>query len=152
MDNDILFTIETCIINNGNTMEFINPERVSARMPIVTLPVNIKRRKLLRLTIQQSREIKGIKNRMGRDYMISQFTDDTSMSATNRKNINHIIFELLLTFSKTISLKININKTKLSLLGTAKPEDIPKRYRSDKTRSQRNKKSKQESKTCLENI
>ena len=123
--------IETCIINNGNTTEFFKPERGVRQGCPLSPYLFIIAVEILSLWIKQNPKIEGLKDNRGGNYIISQFADDTSFAITNTKNNLLKLFEQLALFEKTSGLKINVNKTEILLLGSAKRLDIPAKFRSN---------------------
>jgi exonuclease III len=121
--------IETCIINNGNTTEYIKPERgvrqgcpLSPYLFIITMEV-------FNRWIKKSAEDIGLRDKRNNNYIISQFADDTSFSLQATHNSVYKLFNLLDIYSSISGLKVNINKTEIILMGATQESDIPKRYR-----------------------
>ena len=123
--------IETCIINNGNTTEFFHPERGVRQGCPLSPYLFIIAVEILSLWIKQNPNIDGIIDNQGGNYIISQFADDTSFAIRNNKNNLHKLFEQLTLFESASGLKLNVKKTEILLLGSAKPQDIPTKFRSN---------------------
>ena len=69
------------------------------------------------------------KIKIGDDYTISQFADDTTIAIKNTKDNIKKTFEEIETFDKVSGLKLNIEKTEIILLGKTTEYNIPVKYK-----------------------
>jgi hypothetical protein len=125
----IYTNIETCIINNGFTTEYLKPERgvrqgcpLSPYLFIITMEI-------FNRWIKNKIQTSGLEDNRKNNYLISQFADDTSFALKANKDSIHTLFRTLKQYSSISGLKLNLTKTEIILMGITKEIDIPQRYR-----------------------
>jgi exonuclease III len=121
--------IETCIINNGNTSEYFYPERGVRQGCPISPYLFIITGEIMNRWLKKKLENIEIRGTNRENYLIAQFADDTSFAIENDEKSLFQLFECLDTFGNISGLKLNIDKTEILLLGTAKKDEITKRYR-----------------------
>jgi hypothetical protein len=121
--------IETCIINNGHTSRYFQPERGVRQGCPLSPYLFILTMEPLNRWIKEKLDEYSLQDNKGNKYIISQFADDTSFAIKEGKKGISELFEILDTYSRISGLKINIDKTEILLLGGMKKEMVPKRYR-----------------------
>jgi hypothetical protein len=125
----IYTNIETCIINNGFTTEYLKPERgvrqgcpLSPYLFIITMEV-------FNRWIRKKMEGYELRDNRNNTYLINQFADDTSFAVKAEYNAIHQLFAKLKQYSSMSGLKLNLDKTEIILMGETSEMDIPNRYR-----------------------
>jgi hypothetical protein len=121
--------IETCIINNGNTSNYFNPERGVRQGCPISPYLFIITTEIMNRWIKEKMKNLGIQGKDKEDYLIAQFADDTSFSLKSTHKAIHELFSCLESYGKISGLKLNIEKTEILRLGDTTESDIPKRYR-----------------------
>jgi hypothetical protein len=121
--------IETCIINNGYTSKFFKPERGVRQGCPISPYLFIITTELLNRWLKIRMKEEGIKDKNGKEYLITQFADDTSFALDNSKKPLKKLFDLLTEYGEISGLKINLSKTEILPIGITKNEEISYRYR-----------------------
>jgi effector-binding domain-containing protein len=121
--------IETRIINNGHTTEPFSPERGVRQGCPISPYLFILTTEIMNRWLKKKLSQYGIQDKLGNNYLISQFADDTSFALKENKEGIHKLFKQLKEFGEVSGLKLNISKTEILLLKHTSQEGLPKRYR-----------------------
>jgi hypothetical protein len=125
----IYTNIETCIINNGFTTEYLKPERgvrqgcpLSPYLFIITMEV-------FNRWVKDKMTGYELIDNLNNNYLINQFADDTSFAIQGDHEPIHKLFAVLKRYSPISGLKLNLEKTEIILMGRTEEKDIPNRYK-----------------------
>ena len=110
--------ISSCVINNGRTSEWFKPQRgvrqgcpISPYLFIITI-------ELLAIHIRENKDIQGIDVR-DKVLKICQLADDTTCFVKDIESVK-VILMVFDKFKKCAGLKMNIEKTKATCIGSLK--------------------------------
>jgi hypothetical protein len=121
--------IETCVMNNGYTTKFFQPERGVRQGCPISPYLFIITTEIMNRWLKTKMEHMGIENKQGCNYFIAQFADDTSFAIKEGQKPIHTLFRLLDEYGIISGLKLNIAKTEILLLGNQQKNDVPQRYK-----------------------
>jgi hypothetical protein len=121
--------IETCVINNGHTTEFFQPERGVRQGCPISPYLFILTTEIMNRWLKTKLLGYGINDNLRENYLISQFADDTSFALRENKEGIHKLFQCLQQFGEISGLKLNIAKTEIILLNNTESEGLPNRYK-----------------------
>ncbi len=108
--------ISTCVINNGHISEWFRPQRGVRQGCPISPYLFILAVELLAISIREDENIKGIKINQT-EIKISQLADDTTCFTQDIESIGKIL-DVFEKFRICAGLKVNVDKTKASYLGS----------------------------------
>ena len=109
---------KSIVSQNGFFSEPINLQRGCRQGDPVLPYIFVICAEILGIAIRENKRIEGLKI-FGYEHKISQYADDTTLITKNCKNSLNRVLDTLKNFHHISGLKVNIEKTKVVLLGAA---------------------------------
>jgi exonuclease III len=110
--------ISSCIVNNGRTSEWFQPTRGVRQGCPISPYIFIIAVELLAISIRENKNIRGIEIN-GSIMKLSQLADDTTCFVADIDSIREILL-LFNKYEKCAGLKMNLDKTKATFIGSFK--------------------------------
>ena len=114
-----LYDTEVCVQVNGFLSDYFMVKRGCRQGDPISAYIFILCTEILNIKIKNEKNITGIKVKQ-REYIISQFADDTTLFLDGSEKSIKNTLQLLEKFSHISGLKVNFDKTKLIWIGCMK--------------------------------